>query len=285
VDCPRFSVHAPDGAPVAFVLAAPFGQARPLPNPRPLLVTPTVVISAEEGEELRAALTDTSRVIEARVLSPSVREDALTSANLIADLGAAGRRLAVVAHYDSVPGSPGANDNASGVAVLLRLVERFRERLRGPIGLRFLFSGAEEPFLVGARAYVADLAASRELGELVACLNLDMLGVGDAFQIRCVEGSLWARVAGSIGDHSPSGLAIGRVGAMPSSDHWAFHEAGIASAQLTRVPDPAWHTPDDVPARFTAADLDEAEGVAHALVAAALEALSQAALPQPDGVV
>lgn len=54
--------------------------------------------------------------------------------------------LVVGAHYDSFPGSPGANDNASGVAALIELARQFAD-LRGNASarLRLVFFVNEEP--------------------------------------------------------------------------------------------------------------------------------------------
>ena len=44
--------------------------------------------------------------------------------NLAVDLGSGDRVLVLIAHHDAVPGSPGANDNAAAVAILLHLLPR-----------------------------------------------------------------------------------------------------------------------------------------------------------------
>jgi Zn-dependent M28 family amino/carboxypeptidase len=44
--------------------------------------------------------------------------------------------VVVGAHHDSARGSPGANDNATGVAILLQLARAFAGRERGPKTLR-----------------------------------------------------------------------------------------------------------------------------------------------------
>jgi hypothetical protein len=69
---------------------------------------------------------------------------------------------------------------------------------------------------------------------------------------------------------SPAGKARS---AMPASDHWAFHELGVPSAQLTRVPDLEWHSDGDLSDRFDDAALDDAETVATRLIEGACEEL------------
>lgn len=104
-----------------------------------------------------------------------------TADNLIAELPGTtrpGEIVIVGAHYDTVRGSPGANDNASGVAALLALAEWFSERPQ-PRTVRFVsFVNEEPPFFttrdMGSHAYAA---RSREQGEqIVAMMSLDGLG-------------------------------------------------------------------------------------------------------------
>jgi aminopeptidase YwaD len=270
--CPRFRIDASTGEPLAVLLASPFGAARPLPNPQPLLAIPTVVVSSDAGTRLRELTDLPGRAPSAQIICGEIHEELARSGNVIAEVGAIRDTIALVAHYDCVEASPGANDNASGVAVLLRLLERFHRHHTGNdgLGLRFIFVGAEEPFLVGSRAYVAAAATRGELSRIVGCLNFDMLGVGDRFAVRRVPGSLWQRAADELPPFSAGGLCISQTELSASSDHWAFHEAGVPSAQLTREPDDDWHSPYDQIARFSASDLADAEEVAARTVDAAL---------------
>lgn len=86
--------------------------------------------------------------------------------------------VVVGAHYDSVPGSPGANDNGSGVASLLEI----GRLLAGSIPARTIrlvaFANEEPPFFLGrdmgSRVYAA---RSRNRGEnIVAMLSLETMG-------------------------------------------------------------------------------------------------------------
>jgi len=80
----------------------------------------------------------------------------------------------LVAHFDHLGPAeggfyPGANDNGSGVAVLLELARLLQSR-RYPFQLRFLFSDGEEKGFLGARAYLA------EFGAPDLAINLDTVG-------------------------------------------------------------------------------------------------------------
>jgi Zn-dependent M28 family amino/carboxypeptidase len=79
--------------------------------------------------------------------------------------------------------SPGANDNASGVAVMLE-VARVAAESPTDVGLTFVAFGAEEQGLEGSRAFVK---TKRSPDEKIVLLNLDMLGAGK--QQFIVEGN------------------------------------------------------------------------------------------------
>jgi peptidase M28-like protein len=86
-----------------------------------------------------------------------------------------GKALLLCAHYDSVPNSFGAGDDAAAVAVLL---ETARALKAGPPLRRdviFLFSDGEETGLLGARAFVAEHPWAGDVG---AVLNFDARGSG-----------------------------------------------------------------------------------------------------------
>lgn len=278
--CERLVVEDEYGEPVAFVLVSPTRGARPLPNLHPILATPTVVVSAEDGVRLRNLVTAAAGKLPVRVTSPPIWEGPLRSANLVVELAGRGPTVVLLAHYDCVEGSPGANDNASGTALLLRLIQRLRAEPPSELAYRFVFCGAEEPFLAGSRTEAADLAARQDLARVAACLNFDMVGVGERFLLRRPAGSVWQTVATQLDGTSPTGRVFAETDAVASSDQWAFHELGVPSAQLTRGPDPAWHAPDDTVARYSEADLQEAEIVALRLLEGLRDALAHDSAPE-----
>jgi Zn-dependent M28 family amino/carboxypeptidase len=86
--------------------------------------------------------------------------------------------IIVGAHYDSVSGSPGANDNASGVAALLELARHLNGQHRGRT-IRFVaFVNEEPPYFqtedMGSRVYAR---RSRERGEnIIGMISLETIG-------------------------------------------------------------------------------------------------------------
>lgn len=180
--------------------------------------------------------------------------DAGTSENVIATspgLRAGRPHLVVGAHLDTVPVAPGAEDNASGVGVLLAVAEALAGR-RSRLPVVFIAFGAEEPHgpgdddhHYGSRAYVEALGA-RERRSLRAMLSLDRVGVGTVVPVGSAHAS----------DPVQASLlrAARRVGvpvvAEPhsrSSDHWSFVRAGLPAARLGSTPYAGYHSPADVP--------------------------------------
>lgn len=93
----------------------------------------------------------------------------------------AGREwLAVCAHYDAVAGSPGADDNASGVAVMLETARAIGPRA----GLQFIAFTLEEPqltggtFLYGSRAFVREMKGRGH--SYRGLFNLESVGYADS---------------------------------------------------------------------------------------------------------
>jgi len=191
---------------------------------------PGVTISSSDGEAL-FGLTGSRAVLDARIVTEEVQ-----GRNVIAKRGQ--NPLAIVgAHYDSVPGSPGANDNASGTVTVLELA---RELANSPLSERiwFMFFDGEEDGLWGSRRFVEQ---NLELVRgLKAMLNLDMVGVD-------VNGSLG--IGGSqelraLADCNALQVACGSAPG-GGSDHVPFAQAGVPVLFFFRGLDPNYHRPTD----------------------------------------
>jgi Zn-dependent M28 family amino/carboxypeptidase len=115
------------------------------------------------------------------VVAQPYRTHGLTCENLEIAIPGASRPSEIVlagAHYDSVRGSPGANDNASGVAALIRIAALLRG-LRPARTLKLVaFVNEEPPFFyfgeMGSKVY-ADAARARR-DDIRLMLSLEMLG-------------------------------------------------------------------------------------------------------------
>lgn len=176
------------------------------------------------------------------------------SANVVArppGFDPAAPHVVVGAHVDTVPQSPGAEDNASGVALVLelaRLVQRNGSRL--PVVL--VAFGAEEPrgpgddeHHFGSQVYVRR-SAGAEADARVAMVSLDRVGAGRRVPVCSGElGPLTVRrqllaAADAVGVRATA--CWNRT-----SDHWPFEKAGGAVARLGGNPSPGYHSPRDLP--------------------------------------
>jgi len=155
----------------------------------------------------------------------------------VVELGEGPRILALCAHHDAVPGSPGANDNAAAVGVLLHLIPRLPPRIPRGWRVRLLFTAAEEIDYLGARAYVEETA----LDGIAGVLSLELCGIGDAVALWDAGDAtpFLGRVTASL---EAAGLArdagyhvVGRVPVF-GSDHRAFAAAGLPAYGFTMVP-------------------------------------------------
>ncbi|MFN6562385.1 MAG: M20/M25/M40 family metallo-hydrolase [Nostoc sp. ChiSLP01] len=84
----------------------------------------------------------------------------------------AAKAILVGAHYDTVASSPGADDNASGVAVMLEVARLLGSRPT-PRTLQLAFFDREEAGLLGSQAFVAKKARLENLGGAIV---MDMVG-------------------------------------------------------------------------------------------------------------
>ena len=188
--------------------------------------------------------------------------EAGTSVNVVARLPGTDLRrphLVVGAHLDTVPQAPGAEDNASGVGVLLAAAEAAAER-RTRLPVVFVAFGAEEPrgptdadHHYGSRAYVAALGPT-ERRAVRGMVSLDRVGVGAVVPVGSATPG---------GDPAQRAVlaAAGRAGVPVvaeenrSSDHWSFVRAGLPGVRLGSTPYAGYHSPADVPAVVEPAQL------------------------------
>jgi aminopeptidase YwaD len=94
------------------------------------------------------------------------------------DDGGAARRVVVFAHIDSKQGSPGAIDNASGVAVLLALAELLRRHDGPPVVELVPLNGEDDYATPGEKLYVH--ANAGRWDEIVLGVNIDAAGARGA---------------------------------------------------------------------------------------------------------
>jgi aminopeptidase YwaD len=157
--------------------------------------------------------------------------------NFVVELGGGDRVLVLVAHHDAVAGSPGANDNAAGVAILLHLLERVARRPPSRLRVRFLFPACEELGYLGTRAYVRDVPPTAVIG----VLSLELCGIGDSLAVWDApqESGFLTQVRSAFRRiHLRPDEDYHFVGRIPvfGSDHRAFAALGIPAYGLSVMP-------------------------------------------------
>jgi Zn-dependent M28 family amino/carboxypeptidase len=170
------------------------------------------------------------------LLAVNTRQRTVTGTNIIAHLpGVTQPRVIVGGHYDSVPGSPGANDNASGTAVVLDIA---RNMAQTPIARQawFVAFDGEEDGLHGSRSFVSQ-AQPGFLEGLDAMLNFDMVGVNE----QLLVGGTQSLTKLTQATHSDISLFGGQGG----SDHAPFARVGVPVLFFYRGQEPNYHTPND----------------------------------------
>jgi hypothetical protein len=163
--------------------------------------------------------------------------------------GATEDRLLIGAHLDTVPRSPGGNDNASGVAVLLEVAALVAAG-GPPPGLALVAFGAEEvqpggEHHLGSQAYVDHMSAG-ERNALEMMVSADMIGKVRRYTAGALRGT--ARRAARIlaGAARAEGFRA-RVRVLGDiSDHGPFALAGMPAAFLWTGWEPNHHRPTDV---------------------------------------
>ncbi len=187
----------------------------------------------------------------------------------------------VGAHYDTVPDTPGADDNASGVAVLMALAHRFRHTVCRRTVRFVAFVNEEPPFFqtptMGSWVYAH--ACHTRGDRVIAMLSLESIGYFSdapgsqrfpidipfrwfysdrgnfiAFVSNLASRRLLRRVVHSF--RRATDLPVER-GALPAwipgvdwSDQWAFWRHGYPAVMVTDTAlyrNPAYHLPDDTP--------------------------------------
>ena len=188
------------------------------------------------------------------------------------------------AHYDTVSGCPGANDNGTGVAALLELSRRFAGRPQ-PRTIRFVAFVNEEPpfFHTDDMGSVVNAKAARARGDnIIAMIALETMGyysevkgsqqypqplammypdvgnfIGFVANVGSTRMMLRARQAFKQRTAFPLQSAAAPAG-LPGvswSDQWAFWEAGYPGMMVTDTAPfryPWYHTAEDTPDKISA---------------------------------
>lgn len=158
------------------------------------------------------------------------------------------------AHLDTVAVAPGAEDNASGVAVLLELARVFSYSDGAPprLPVVLIAFGAEEPrgpgddlHHFGSQHHVRQLPRARRKA-VTAMVSLDRVGVGRSVPV-CTGPLSPARVQRALLETAGRVVVPAHACDSTASDHWSFEKAGVTVARLGSTSYAAYHSPQDLP--------------------------------------
>ncbi|HEU4611866.1 MAG TPA: M28 family metallopeptidase, partial [Kofleriaceae bacterium] len=197
--------------------------------------------------------------------------------DLVLRFGPSGKALLLTAHYDTVPGSPGATDNAVAVGLLIELARELRGHAP-PFPVMLAFTADEEQGLVGAEALARD---RDDIGFVIA---LDLLGGDGALVLNGASTLIGTAEMRWLADAADRAGVIVRAPlphrvvsrwwpAAERADHGAFTRRGIRAFHLyNRGNDGEWidlayHSARDVPARLHRDSLAAAGRLVRALTA------------------
>ena len=168
--------------------------------------------------------------------------------------------IVVGAHYDHVgivDGEihPGADDNASGVAILIETATKLARAFGPQRPILFVAFTAEEAGRIGSRHFLREPPGG--YSDFFAMINLDSVGrlEGRTLQVFGTESAYeWPFMAQGIG------FTIGvpsefPAAAIASSDHASFLEAGIPAIHLFAGTHPDFHRPTDTSDKLDSAGM------------------------------
>lgn len=200
---------------------------------------PAAGISQADGRAILALVSAGTTTVR---LQTKTETRVSNSHNVVATPPGGGCSIVAGGHYDSVPTGPGANDNASGTAVVLEIAQT--RAANGSLDdVCYVLFGSEEIGLIGSAHYVQSLTPDQVSG-LEAMLNFDMLAVGSEWPF--VGSAEITNIAAANADRL--GIPYTIESALPEnvgSDHVNFIGAGVPSIIFNCFCDEHYHSAQD----------------------------------------
>lgn len=224
----------------------------------------------------RTMISDTFRTAGWNVTFQNFTYQEVECVNIIATWASSeASPLILGAHYDTRPRATsdpdpvnrskpiiGANDGASGVAVLMELARSLPESVRSAVEL-VLFDAEDSgqidewDWIQGATYYVSQLSSERK-SSIRAMVLADMVGdeslrlPRESSSTRSLQNTIW-NIANQLGYNE---TFLENYGASITDDHRPFLNAGIPAVDLIHYPFPwYWHTLEDTPDKCSSTSL------------------------------
>ncbi len=156
----------------------------------------------------------------------------ISGENIVVRVGQGTRRIVVGAHYDAFKDSPGANDNGSGVAVVMALIQHL-QNTEWNYSVDFCFFDQEESKLMGSMYYVKQFVLPQKH---IAMINLDIEGTGEEVFVGPVgmnSRTIMRYVHDAVKE---TGFPYFESADFPASDHLSFARFNLQNIAISIVP-------------------------------------------------
>lgn len=164
-----------------------------------------------------------------------------TGTNVFAEQKGSGEGVLIISsHYDTVPGSPGADDDGSGVIAGLAVAAAM-SRCQSEKTIRFLSFDEEEKNMLGSRAYVKSLRDTQKDKEIIGLIQVEMIGYdknndGMMARVDCQHDNNRFMADALTASIQNQGLTLTPRGECQArSDHIAFWDAQIPAMVMSEL--------------------------------------------------
>lgn len=209
----------------------------------PRFSLPSAYMTAEDGAWLAAHAGETVSITIDSEVMPSTGEQPIGRLT-----GSGESRVVVCAHVDSKPNTPGALDNAAGVAVMLAAAEILADAAVERTVEFIPFNGEDHTLAPGELAW---LGVNKDISDIVLAINIDAAGLPGAPSAYSFYGldEAMAALAEEVAREHPD---VARGPEWPASDHMVFAMRGVPAVAVTSTDFASAsgeysHTPADAP--------------------------------------
>lgn len=226
------------GSGSAIVDAPPGTECTPPALDQPWLATQLGNVTTDLASAARATPTQRTAArnklqtqLTSLGLAPAL-QSYTTGANVTARIAATtqtAKRIILGAHFDTVPNSPGANDNASGTAVVIAVARYLMDTPCRQYNVDIVLFDEEEVGLIGARAYAQTLSSA----DVIAVHTVDQVAWDNdndhRFELEMPTAALetqYKAAAAALGVPTTTTTTEG-------TDHEAFRDRGLPAVGLT----------------------------------------------------
>ena len=268
----KYSIIDKTGKEQAYVLARPdMVWLQSLTNA--MDNTPCCLIDTESCKSIEKWQKENKDIEAEFSIKTKYKPDSILRNIIATKKGRKTKEIILCAHYDSTPGSPGANDNASGTLALLKLAEKLsKKKFRHTI--RLISFDAEEWNKQGAYMYFEKrrqaltenkthlktktakyLKKQTSLDNIKAVINIDTIGAGKT--IYNISSKKYASIVESTAKKLKKKVEVRAGYNAPQFDGWPFHTEGIPVIHFGVYPYDYFHTPADTKEKIDTKFIDD----------------------------